>query len=365
MKRLAIARLILTVAFLSSSGLIAYGKDDNSIWIIRRADGREGNGTRTDPYDGGRPERLDALMRLIPPHTRIFLGAGTFITRGIQAKDGWRIRGRGKEVTTLRLADGTAVKSGGTNFPIISKYFDGIWLNYFELSDLTLDCNRAHQPVFLQNESGFALDAYLIAAKSAKITNVRVLGTWANPGEGFPCIVMHDGSSGNSDRIEVSGVENLNPMGYVTAISVADQSGGSASGFIRHCLVTDHKDGSGFGSGAWRNFEVAYNITENVAIPIVIDTHNYRNVRIHRNRFYGCSVAGMLANGGGIYERIRIYNNFFEMGPHAGPCINAGNARITGEVRDNVVVQRGVKEQVIAKGPASDVTESGNVIRRK
>ncbi len=267
-------------------------------------------------------------------------------------------------MTTLKLKDGSAMVGGQENTFVIAKYFDGVWLNYFELSNLTLDCNRDNQPVFVENRRGFALDAYLIAAKSAKITNVRVRGTWANPGEGFPCMVMHDGSSENDDRIEISGVENLNPRGYVTAISVSDQSGGSARGFIRNCLVTDHKDGSAFGSGGWGDFEVAHNVTENVAIPIVIDTHDYRNVRIHSNHFYGCTFGGMLANGGGVYERIRIYRNFFEMGPKAGPCINAGNTAITGEVRANIIVQTGVKEQVIARGPSSRMIERDNVIRR-
>ena len=71
----------------------------------------------------------------------------------------------------------------GTNYGVIAKYFDGEWLNYFELRDLTLDCNRDKQPAYVKRLSGFALTAYMIAAKNARITNVRALGTWANPGK--------------------------------------------------------------------------------------------------------------------------------------------------------------------------------------
>jgi hypothetical protein len=186
-----------------------------------------------------------------------------------------------------------------------------------ELKDLTIDCNRSNQPAYRSNLKGYSLDAWIIASKNARIMNIRAIGTWANPGEGFPCHVYHDGSKGSSDRIEISGCENINPIGYLTAISAFDQLGGTFSGFIRDCTVTDHAGGSAFGSGGWRNFDVFHNVTRNVSIPIVIDTHNYYNVGIFENRFYNCSAWGVLYNGGGVYENISIHDNIFEMGTAA------------------------------------------------
>lgn len=336
----------------------------DAVWLALRSDDRAGTGTRGDPFNGNTAERLDVLLRAILPRTRIHFGAGTFITRGIQAKDGWRISGLGKDRTIIKLADGTAVGGEGTNYAIISKYFDGVWLKYFELRNLTLDCNREKQPVFFNHKKGCALSAYLVSAKNAKVADVRVRGTWADPGEGFPCMIAHDGSSGNEDRIEISDVENLNPLGYLTAISVLDQHGGSVSGFIRNCLVTDHKDGSAFGSGGWRNFEVSHNRTRNVAIPIVIDTHDYRDVRIHHNRFRNCLGWAILCNGGGVYEGIKIFDNLFEMGPKAGPCVNSGNGRVELDVRRNRIVQTGSAEPIVSKGPNTNATLRGNLVQR-
>lgn len=116
------------------------------------------------------------------------------------------------------------------------------------MRSLTVDCNREKQPAFRKNLSGYSLDAWIVAAKSAKITSVRALGTWANPGEGFPCRVYHDGSKDSGDRIELFDCENIHPLGYLTATSVFDQAGGLVSGFIRRCVVTKHADGVAFGA---------------------------------------------------------------------------------------------------------------------
>ena len=176
------------------------------VWIALCGDDRPGTGSRGDPYNAKTAERLDALMLEIGSNTNIHFGAGTFVTHGIQAKEGWRINGRGKDLTILKLADGTASQTGNTNYPVISRFYDGVWLHHFELCDLTLDCNRENQPVFANNQNGSALSAYLIAAKSATITNVRVRGTWANPGEGFPawsCTMAVPGTMIGSRSLEL------------------------------------------------------------------------------------------------------------------------------------------------------------------
>ncbi len=43
-------------------------------------------------------------MPKIPADTDVHFGNGTFITTCIQAKEGWRVDGRGKDRTTLKLA---------------------------------------------------------------------------------------------------------------------------------------------------------------------------------------------------------------------------------------------------------------------
>ena len=188
-------------------------------------------------------------------------------------------------------------------------------------------------------------------------------GTWANPGEGFPCRVYHDGSKDRHDRIEIYGCENIRPLGYLTAISVFDQAGGLVGGFIRHCTVTEHNGGAAFGAGGWRHFSVDHNHVRNVHTGITIDTHDYVDVDISRNHFHNC-MRGVLCNGSGIYRRIRIHDNVFEMAPRTGaPCIDAGYAHFTGQLYRNTVYQRSRAVPIISKGPHTEVVSHDNKVR--
>jgi hypothetical protein len=343
---------------------IAPAVSASEIWISCRADGIAGTGRRASPFDGGTAAKLDALLPTIPPRSQIHFGAGTFLTTGIQVKDGWRISGLGKDRTTLKLVDGYLTRdTPGRQRSVIFEYdFQG-FLHYFELQDLSIDCNRERQPAFQESLRGYSLDAWIIAAKSAKITNVRARGTWANPGEGFPCRVYHDGSRDPADRIEIYGCENIRPLGYLTAISVFDQAGGLVGGFIRHCTVTEHNGGAAFGAGGWRHFSVDHNRIRNVQTGITIDTHDYVDVDISRNHFHNC-MRGILCNGSGIYRRISIHDNVFEMAPRTGaPCIDAGYAHFTGQLYRNTVYQRSRAVPIISKGPHTAVVSRDNKVR--
>jgi hypothetical protein len=367
LSRKTCANVVLLLAISCSFCVSAERIRAREVWISNRGDEKSGTGAIDDPFNGSTPAWLDRQLEAIPPQTSIHLGTGTFITRGIQAKNGWRITGAGKDATIIKLADEqlTDATPGRERCVIYEFDFQGFF-QYFELSDLTIDCNRQNQPAFTRNLRGYTLDAWIIASKSAKIRNVRSLGTWANPGEGFPCHVYHDGSKGNQDRIEVSGCENINPIGYLTAISVFDQMGGTVGGSIHDCTVTDHLKGAAFGAGGWRHFNVHHNVTRNVAIPIVIDTHNYYDVDIFANRFYHCGDWGILFNGSGVYQNINIHNNIFEMADGAqAPCLNTGRARVTARVYRNTFIQKNRALPYFWKGPNTKADLKQNVVRSR
>jgi hypothetical protein len=126
----------------------------------------------------------------------------------------------------------------------------------------------------------------------------------------------------------------VSPEGYLTAISVFDQTGGLVGGFIENCSVTDHPRGAGFGSGGWRNFEIRNNYTNNVAAPIVIDTHDYYSVRIWGNRFYSSTDHTLLFNGSGVYQGINIYDNVFDQSS-GGPALMTNNAKVSTQIYGN------------------------------
>ncbi len=78
-------------------------------------------GTAEDPFDGSTQPKFDALMRSFGEWTTINLLPGTFLTLGLALRNyddnpptpaspgwtpltGWKIRGRGMGVTTLKLS---------------------------------------------------------------------------------------------------------------------------------------------------------------------------------------------------------------------------------------------------------------------
>ncbi len=358
---------LLPIALCLAAAFVAQACLADDVWISIRSDRKKGRGTQLDPFDGSSPERLDWLLGGIAPKTMIHFGAGVFVTGGIQAREGWRVYGLGKKKTILKLANGALVEGtpGSTRAVIFEYDFQG-FLRYFEMANLTIDCNRANQPAFQKNLRGYSLDAWVIAAKSAKISNVRAVGTWANPGEGFPCRVYHDGSRDPGDRIEINECENINPIGYLTAISVFDQAGGLVSGSIRDCRVLNHPGGAAFGAGGWRNFKVIGNYARNVGNGIVIDTNDYHHVDIARNHFHGINGWAVLYNGKGVYDDIRIHDNVFEMSPAArGAALRTGDAKTTTRIYDNTFVQTDTKIPILAKGKNTESVLKNNVVRQR
>ncbi|MDQ6624484.1 MAG: right-handed parallel beta-helix repeat-containing protein, partial [Verrucomicrobiota bacterium] len=332
------------------------------VWINSRTDGSAGHGTRADPFDGSTQEKFDTAMAAIPKGAHIHLAAGSYVTRGVHLKEGWWLHGAGIEASTIRLADDLLATDGGQSASVLYNYdFEGFFCR-IKITDLTLDCNRDHQPSFRGGLHG-ALNALTTAARHATIRRVRALGTWANPGEGFPFSVLSSGSSDGSNHVEIDHCESLGPLGYQTAISAFDQTGGRISGHIRHCLVVDGPSSSGFGAGGWKNFDVSDNTTRNMGAGLVIDTHDYENVLIARNRFLATKHYGILMNGGGKYRNIVVRRNRIEMDPAGEWCLVTGNAAAQVRIEHNVFVEKSVTRPALQIGRRSTGTLRGNVLR--
>lgn len=100
---------------------------------------------------------FDRLLREIPPHCRIQLGPGVFLTRGFapndnrgwQPKTGQKIVGAGVDVTTLQLV---GAENSDQHYHVIGMPVEPSGtttvdpLAHFEVSDLTIDCNLDNQP---------------------------------------------------------------------------------------------------------------------------------------------------------------------------------------------------------------------------
>ncbi len=300
-------------------------------------------------------------MARAPAGAVIHLGAGTFETRGVKLKEGWRLLGAGKDRTKIRL-EKDALTVAGTSAAVVANFDAAGFFDHVEVADLTIDCNREEQPVFVRGEKG-DLTALTTACRNARIRRVRVLGTWSNPGEGFPLSVISAGSSDGSNRVEIDECESISPRGSQTAISAFDQSGsGRLSGFIRNCRVVDGPEAVGFGAGGWKNFRVSGNTTIGLAAGIVIDTHDYENVLIENNRFYETRRWGLMCNGSGIYRGLVIRGNRFEMLPTAEWCLATSKAKAEVQIEGNTFIQGSTYRPVFWIGRHTRGVIRGNVI---
>ena len=116
-------------------------------WIAIRNDGKNGNGTINDPFDGS-SGKLDAIFLAFAKDKNLTfnLAAGTYGTVGIangnfeQLKEGWQIKGAGVGRTIVKLIDfyKDTHPQGGFNICFTTWYKN---VNNVTVQDLTIDCN--------------------------------------------------------------------------------------------------------------------------------------------------------------------------------------------------------------------------------
>ncbi len=337
-------------------------KSPADLWITATSKSNRATGTQRDPLDGSTQEKFDAIMAAAEPGTRLHLGPGVYVTRGVHLKEGWWLKGAGREQTTIKLADDVLGGDGATTATVLSNFDFQHFLHRIRISDLTVDCNRTAQSGITKGRLG-ALNALVVAVRRSRIERVRAVGTWANPGEGFPFSVMSTERGGETSRAEIEACENLGPIGNLTAISAFDQTGGRLSGFIRHCRVENGPDCAAYGSGGWRDFRVSDNTARNVGAGVVIDTHNYENVIIDRNRFLKTQRYGIVFNGSGRYEKIVVRANYVEMDTGAEWSLVTSEAKVRATIEGNTFIQRGSVRPALWIGTRTTGTFRNNRIR--
>ena len=213
-----------------------------NIWIALRTDLAVGTGTANDPFDGSTAAKFDALMSGFSPNTRIHLGPGIFQTNGYadevgggwQAKIGMKIVGSGIDVTTLQLA-ATATDA---HFYAIGHVLSITTLEYFEVADLTIDCNLA-------NHSGasVACGAVRVMGNHARVRRIKVVN-WGTKSSSRPCFVI---AVITSDPL--SGVTGVTDCGIEESIAITPGSGNVGPVTLMHAggSETAATNVSGFG----------------------------------------------------------------------------------------------------------------------
>ncbi len=162
------------------------------IFIGHRSDNRTGKGTASDPFNGSTPDKFDALFRdKVQEYSDVIILPGVFETKGFSFQDiasstrvnwrlreGCRLRGCGKERTTVRLVEASmsavyCVIYGGYAFAVDDPVWNTPGLTtypWIEVGDLTVDCNWQNQPVqTITTAAGSLYGSY------QRIHNVRVI----------------------------------------------------------------------------------------------------------------------------------------------------------------------------------------------
>jgi len=143
---------------------------------------------------GGNPycrlSQFDAAARLLPggPPLAVRLGPGTFQTKGYSnsvaaswlPRSGMKILGSGAEISVLQLVGGVIDQAGYT--AISSPYNQ--YLDTFEASDFTVDCNIAGQPSLLTTCGAIA-----IVGKHTRIRRIRAIN-WGRQNVNAECFVL-------------------------------------------------------------------------------------------------------------------------------------------------------------------------------
>jgi hypothetical protein len=218
--------------------------------------------------------RFDSIMSTLGSNVRAHLGPTAanrpFLTKGYpgangwQAKAGMKIVGSGVDVTTLRLVGDPA---GGTYFAVGHDFANGP-VDYFELSDLTIDCN-----VMIPTGAGNAVcGAVQVMGNFARVRRIKVVNWGANSAKPLfaICMVMADDAS-TASPVSNCGIEDViaiapasSPMGAtITALHAgpAADSGQSLKEqygigpFIRNCFVDC---GSPIAAAEYRGLSMAW-----------------------------------------------------------------------------------------------------------
>jgi hypothetical protein len=296
-----------------------------NVWIAIRTDGAAGSGTHNDPYDGGLG-KFDTVMATLSlsPNISVHLGPGTFVTNGFyegmqqnvswQPSPGMRIVGSGIDVTTLKLADGLA--AGRHYYAIGHALGAGSSRDYFEVSELTIDCNLGQQP------ADVACGAVRVMGSHTRIRHIKAIN-WGTNSSTRPCLVIAaiTADKDSSATADDCGIEEclvvpatatpaantqttlLHAGGIEMAAGNIAATGLGTAPFIRNCFV-DGGQASPSGSPEIRGLSMAWckagliegNQAHNLTYGVFQQATNAQDLVVRNNGFKNV-VKGVVLGG--------------------------------------------------------------------
>lgn len=178
---------------LLSEDSVALPNPKKEIWLAIRTDvpadwpvaDMFGSGSSDNPFDASTAERFDAILKAAESNSLVRVGPGIFRTRGkgfIEslesfwvAKPGQKIIGSGMWSTTLLYTCHVPLGSTNSIAEIIAGVSTAPLLD-FEVSDLTIDCDLANQPIIEgQKFPRLSIRAISIVGSDVQVRRVRVI----------------------------------------------------------------------------------------------------------------------------------------------------------------------------------------------
>lgn len=336
------------------------------IFIAERRDGKSGDGSASDPFDGSSAQKFDTLLRSRSEagvtHLIVCIGPGTFLTEGtgdyvvdegrghlepshpagFTVNDHWRIHGFEMDQTTLRLAD--------LFFdPVAGNYLQGVIIGTYsfepsgiEVSDLTLDDNY---PVLKPRyRSDLALLAVTLRSNRGHqwIHNIHVLNASGERGEDFPVAITSPAPSPDNQGNIIEHVTMDHwAGGRCTAITIA-----GGEGEVRNNKVVGYH----IGYGGWSMSNV--NFHDNQAIETTygfnIDSWQNKGIVIAHNEIVHPKF-GVVVGGNGDFTDFSILDNTITAGTDTmNGLVFQGHVKGAHVLRNKIIPDQGGTSSVLA-----------------
>ncbi len=310
---------------------------DRDVYIAYRTDGATGKGTADDPFDGSTAAKFDAaLSNAVASSAFVHIGPGTFLSSGFgtnifEPSGVYKIQGAGIGVTKVKLADNTMVTTNEHTRFLFYHWSDEGQLGYFELSDLTIDCNSVNQPIVstYTNANCGAVTAY---TQWGSIHDVLATGMGSGGRETFPIHLWGYGLPKNC-HYSMRRIRAEPSTGYMTVIMASSAGGGGVSGVIEDCtVIANGTQDSAFGGGDMHGFRFCNNIALGSWEGMHFDTGVFSDVSFVGNRIWGINHGIRFFPAASTFTNITAcYNTFsggdaFELG--TGSFRQWGNTRV-------------------------------------
>src|ERR1700719_553037 len=279
----------------------------NEVWVASRTDGKSGDGSQRNPFDGSTQAKFDRLMASFGQNTVIHLGPGTFqtdiVTRRWRPLNGWKVKGAGMDVTTIQAfgdlsRGGNLVGFGLDNGPSSDVRSDNV-----TISDLTVDCNWAgigsSAPV-ANGQANCKVGIITLMGSGNVVERVHgknQYGSFANENECFGIVMagFADGGTVSGNIIRFCVVDA--PQGdYSSPYCLTGHGGIESNCEIHDCKALGRNDGYGFTSIPRTGF-----------ISGAVNIANLNDSKIHDNIFADCVY--FVYSDTGTTRNVEVYNN--------------------------------------------------------